>query len=268
MTGSGPPILFITCPGITLEYWLPQVERLRDRFTCITYDLRGHGRSRYDHHAFHTAGLADDLVEILDHAGVQAPLLVGYSAGSSIALQTLLRHPSRAAGAVCVGSYHRINTTYLYVRATAAHWTALAGFSRLISNAVIGSNHVDKQHAAVMRKAARVDCRALAHLYQAALREDMTEVLPLITHPVQLVYGENDRHMLEHYGRPILRLLRNATMTVVPNADHRVPTRQPALFADLVTTFARQSLPSLPRPTNATTLVPEEPAPQPRVDLH
>jgi pimeloyl-ACP methyl ester carboxylesterase len=240
ITGSGPPLLLITPPGLTLEYWAPLVDRLKGRLTCITYDLRGHGRSPYDPREFTTAGLADDLVDLLKRHGLRSATVCSFSAGAPLALQMLLRHPDRAAGAILVGGHYRADTFHLRLRAAAALWLARAGFGRLIVQWSARYHASGPEHLRRMLRAGTADCRALIRLYRAILRDDLTELLPGVRPPVLLVYGQEDRHMLERYGRRMLRLLPAARLSVVPDADHRVPTRQPDRLADLVERFVRE----------------------------
>ena len=44
-TGSGPPLLLITGLGGLGSFWRNQVELFRERFTVVTFDQRGTGRS-------------------------------------------------------------------------------------------------------------------------------------------------------------------------------------------------------------------------------
>ena len=43
--GSGEPLVCIHGVGSYLEAWSGVAERLKDRFTILTFDLRGHGHS-------------------------------------------------------------------------------------------------------------------------------------------------------------------------------------------------------------------------------
>jgi pimeloyl-ACP methyl ester carboxylesterase len=43
--GKGPPILFVHGVGGSRQVWTGVIVRLKSEFTCISYDLRGHGES-------------------------------------------------------------------------------------------------------------------------------------------------------------------------------------------------------------------------------
>lgn len=83
--GSGPPLLLSHATGFHGHIWLPIVERLRDSFTCYSFDTRGHGDSTppasgvFDWRAF-----ADDCRAAVDGFGLVQPYAVGHSAGGAL----------------------------------------------------------------------------------------------------------------------------------------------------------------------------------------
>ena len=75
--------------------WVPHLAR---DFRVVRLDLRGHGESDIPDAArlsFERLGL--DVVELLDHLGIQTAHLAGSSAGAIIAQSVAIRHPQRVA---------------------------------------------------------------------------------------------------------------------------------------------------------------------------
>jgi pimeloyl-ACP methyl ester carboxylesterase len=70
----------------------------------LTYDARGHGASdpAPDPEAYTYEDLADDLVRVLDEAGMERAVLAGASMGAHTAVRLALEHPERVAGLVIV----------------------------------------------------------------------------------------------------------------------------------------------------------------------
>ncbi|WP_158744066.1 alpha/beta fold hydrolase [Acidisphaera sp. L21] len=106
---AGPAILFIHGFGQCHLSWLPQMRsRLAQDFHLITYDLRGHGESdkplaaeRYSANRV----WADDVVAVLDAAGAERAVLVGWSFGGRAAMDALQAYgEGRFAGLNLVGS--------------------------------------------------------------------------------------------------------------------------------------------------------------------
>ncbi|MFE3457805.1 alpha/beta fold hydrolase [Nocardiopsis aegyptia] len=71
----------------------------------IAPDLRGRGRSPLP--GPHGLGAhADDLVAVLDAAGIERTVLVGHSMGAFVSCLTAVRHPDRVAGLLLVDGGH------------------------------------------------------------------------------------------------------------------------------------------------------------------
>lgn len=88
--------------GVTANHLAWQRLASLDRFTVLAPDLRGRGRSGtlpgpagMDRHA-------EDLVAVLDHLALAAPLVTGHSMGGFVAAALAERHPDRVAGTVLV----------------------------------------------------------------------------------------------------------------------------------------------------------------------
>lgn len=70
-------------------------------YRVIMPDLRGSGRSVYREELSWQA-LADDLIALLDHLGIDAAAVGGSSMGSAVALRAALIHPQRVLGLLLV----------------------------------------------------------------------------------------------------------------------------------------------------------------------
>nr|WP_238590258.1 alpha/beta hydrolase [Pseudonocardia sp. AL041005-10] len=70
--------------GQTQAMFAHQLTGLGARRRVVTYDQRGHGVSDKPHHGYRIARLAQDLVELLDHLGLDRADLLGWSMGASV----------------------------------------------------------------------------------------------------------------------------------------------------------------------------------------
>ncbi|WP_422925035.1 alpha/beta fold hydrolase [Singulisphaera sp. PoT] len=93
--GEGPPILFIQGVGVHGDGWLPQVEPLSSRLTCITFDNRGMGRSQPADSNLTVDRMIDDSLAVLTAAGFSSAHIVGHSLGGLVALGFALSKPER-----------------------------------------------------------------------------------------------------------------------------------------------------------------------------
>ena len=98
--GSGPELLFIHGMCGDAASWEGQVARLADRFTCVTYDRRGHTRSAAGTEPESVGTHAADAAALIDALHLTRPAIVGSSGGARIGVELARTRPDLIAGAV------------------------------------------------------------------------------------------------------------------------------------------------------------------------
>ena len=94
-TGAGPAVVLVQGVGVIGNGWAPQAESLASRFTVITLDNRGIGRSTLDDRPLTIEDMAADVLAIADAEGIDAFHLAGHSMGGVIAQQVALTATAR-----------------------------------------------------------------------------------------------------------------------------------------------------------------------------
>jgi pimeloyl-ACP methyl ester carboxylesterase len=100
--GHGPAVLLIAGAGGDAAELAGVADALADEFTITTYDRRGNSRSPRPAGWTQTslAEQADDAAALLSALGQHSAVVVGTSAGGSIALEAALRHPEAVRAAI------------------------------------------------------------------------------------------------------------------------------------------------------------------------
>jgi pimeloyl-ACP methyl ester carboxylesterase len=77
----------------------------RKGYRIVAHDARGHGESDKPHDpgAYGQGVLVDDILRLMDHAGLGRVDLMGYSMGARLALQVALQHPDRVGNLIVGG---------------------------------------------------------------------------------------------------------------------------------------------------------------------
>lgn len=81
--GTGPPLLCMHATGFHGRVWEPFVPQLRERFSVIALDQRGHGDSDKPEGPYEWNKFGDDVLAVVDHLGLEHPVGVGHSAGAT-----------------------------------------------------------------------------------------------------------------------------------------------------------------------------------------
>ena len=93
--GRGRRVTLLHGVGSHLQAWDDVAASLRDRFTLLRYDLRGHGKSGKPPGPYNLDDYVADLAALLDAQPVDRTTLVGFSFGGMIAPAFTVRHPER-----------------------------------------------------------------------------------------------------------------------------------------------------------------------------
>lgn len=95
VVGEGPALFFIHGIGARKTAWAKLTEHLKGDFTCIAYDLRGHGDSPLPDGRFGLDELVDDLEALRARLGIEKAHFAGHSLGGMIGPAYARRYPDR-----------------------------------------------------------------------------------------------------------------------------------------------------------------------------
>ena len=105
-TGDGSPLVWVMGTGMNGDAWHRyQVPEFSSSYRCITFDLRGSGRSECPDGPYSAALLAEDLVGLLDHLGIDDAHFVGFSLGAATLQELALSHPHRTRSVVLMSTW-------------------------------------------------------------------------------------------------------------------------------------------------------------------
>ena len=91
--GKGQPLFLIHGIGAARDTWRFMIPKLREHFTVISYDLRGHGTSPKSSNEFDLQDLVLDLEHLRERLGFEKAHFAGHSLGGMIAPAYALKYP-------------------------------------------------------------------------------------------------------------------------------------------------------------------------------
>jgi pimeloyl-ACP methyl ester carboxylesterase len=95
LEGAGPPLFLIHGIGAARDVWRFLIPLLREHFTVVSYDLRGHGTSPKPDGGFGLDDLVNDLERVRERTGIEQAHFAGHSLGGMIGPAYAREHPER-----------------------------------------------------------------------------------------------------------------------------------------------------------------------------
>ena len=103
--GTGEPVIFMHgsfSRGIIA--FASQIQKFQFSFRGIYPDLRGHGRTEAASMNWITPVLAEDVIGLMDHLGIEQAHIIGHSMGADAAMYCAFNHPGRIKTMTAISS--------------------------------------------------------------------------------------------------------------------------------------------------------------------
>lgn len=250
--GEGPDLLWVMGTGMSGDAWHRfQVPAFVDRYRCITYDLRGSGRSECPDSEYSAAVLADDLVALLDDLGVDEAAMVGFSLGAATIQEAAIRYPERVKAAVLMSTWsstsreHHVRRHY-ESRIYALRNADLDVFKRFAfwmwAPATLDDRYEEflELEAFLGTVSGARDVSGYIGHFAADLAHETLDRLPSISCPVLVVHGEDDLITRPDYNRRVADAIPGAKLATIPRGGHLAYLEQPAAMNGAIEAFLRE----------------------------
>jgi 3-oxoadipate enol-lactonase len=243
--GAGPAVLFSHswfCDG---RQW-PQVPSVVEAgYRVLNLDNRGHRRSGPHQQRFTMWDMADDLVAVLDDAGVDDAVVVGLSVGGFAAVRAALRHPGRVRGLVLADTSAGVAARQGRVKVAALGPLWRTPVRRLVLPVVVsqlfGPTARREQPELVAewrRRFLEQDPLSMLVAVQSLVaRDDVTPRLGEISVPTMVIVGEEDRDPGVGASVSLAARIQGAELVALPDTGHLSALERPEAFADALLGF-------------------------------
>ncbi|MBM6580657.1 alpha/beta hydrolase [Microvirga sp. BT689] len=254
--GKGIPIVFVHEFGGNHWSWEPQVSYFSRRHECITFSARGYPPSDIpgDAEKYSQSRAADDIIGVMDAAGIETAHVVGLSMGAFASLHAALRYPGRIRSAVVAGAGYGSEREYQEFFRRNSEQVA-KGFEERgarVFAPVYGESASRVQFQEkdprgwqlfVERMAQHSDKGAANTMRGVQMRRpslyDLEDELRALQVPLLVVVGDEDDHSIQP-GIFLKRTVPRCGLTMFPKSGHTLNLEEPALFNHLVAEFLAQ----------------------------
>lgn len=235
---DGLPVVLVHGFPFSHEMWEPQLEAQASGCRVVAYDVRGLGRSGVGDGQYTMELFVDDLVRVLDGAGLDRPVVCGLSMGGYILLRALEREPDRVRAAVLCDTKSAADDDEGRLKRARAIRTlkdgGAAAYAEAFAPAVVGSTTRERRPrvvAAVREMIRSNPVRGMVGAQLAMLgRTDTTGALAGIEVPTLVVGGEEDPLTPPSTMRDLADRIPGARLALIPEAGHVVNLENPDAF--------------------------------------
>jgi pimeloyl-ACP methyl ester carboxylesterase len=245
--GRGEPVLLLHGGMSDSREWSLQVDDLSQDHDVIAVDVLGCGGSDDPPEDFGLADHAHLLAGTLQALGVASAHVIGHSLGSVLALALYRDHPQTVGSLVLAGAYAgwagslppqevgaRTQMVLETLQQPVEEWGPL--FLATVHGLEAPPEVLDASMA-ILRD---VRPAASRRLVLALASADLREVLPTITVPVLLIYGQSDQRAPASVAAQLQAAIPGSRLVVLPSAGHAVHLEAPEEFNAATREFLRR----------------------------
>ncbi|MFI6942410.1 alpha/beta fold hydrolase [Streptomyces sp. NPDC050418] len=243
--GEGPPVVFLHGAGDDARLWQPQREALADEFTVVAWDEPGAGRSSDLPGSFGLADYASCLAAVVESLRLGPAHIAGLSWGGTLALEFYRRYADLTTTLILADTYAgwkgSLPAEEVRARVEGARRTLAAppgAFDPAVPGLFAGEPPaayvplLDAMAAAVRPETLRTQLALMAGT-------DQRDLLPAVSVPTLLVWGEEDVRSPLAVARQFRDAIPQAELVVIPGAGHVSSLERPEAFNRAVRGFCR-----------------------------
>lgn len=217
--GAGEPVVLLHGLSGSHRWWRYTTPEVAKRFRVHVPEMVGYGESRGAVRHPSIPEMAGLLVRWLDAAGLERTHFVGHSMGAQVGVHLAARWPDRIGRLVltdAAGIPHPVSveTASEVAGALMRHrsWGRLDFLPTIARDAVLAGP------------------TTLYRSIRSILADDIRPLLPRVSSPTLLIWGEHDPITPVEDGRAIEALVPGARLVVIPDASHNPMADRPAAF--------------------------------------
>lgn len=243
--GVGRPLVLLHGGASDGRLWRPQLASLADEFTVVAWDEPGAGRSADVPAGFALADYADCLAALIESLALGAAHVAGLSWGGTLALELYRRRPELVATLIMIDTYAgwkgSLPEDEVRARVDGARRMLAAPpeqFDPTLPGLFAGDPPADFVPL-LAEMAADVRPQSLRTELLLMAETDQRDLLPRITVPTLLIWGELDARSPLSVADQFATAIPHAKLVVIPGAGHVSNLERPELVNDAVRAFCR-----------------------------
>ncbi|KAK5129494.1 hypothetical protein LTR08_003217 [Meristemomyces frigidus] len=192
---SHAPIVMVHGLGSSQNFYMPVVPLLPD-FRCIAMDTYGAARSKSEGEPLSLPGLAEDVVDLMNHLNINKAVIAGHSMGGTMVCTIAAAHPDRVAGIVAIGPVNpsSVKPEAFQTRIDAVTSHGMEPLANSIPTAATNANSTPLQRALIRELILGQDAAAYASHCRAIMEmREPSGGFGAVKCPALIIAGDEDK---------------------------------------------------------------------------
>jgi pimeloyl-ACP methyl ester carboxylesterase len=243
--GNGRPVVLVHGWSCSRRHYKRQIPELLNHYRVISYDLRGHGDSQVTEHGLTLKRFALDLRELIEYLGLEEVSLVGWSMGAHVIWEHVRQFGCDNLYRLCSidmtpklltdqeWKYGRFGNfgykeTLTVLGAMCEDWESFT--ERYVPMMFSKSGHDQELFDWCLKEARKNTPHVLVNMWIAMSTQDYRPVLPQISVPCLVTYGQESRLYSHRASEYVKEQIPDAELTPFSNCGHALHMESPEKF--------------------------------------
>lgn len=223
-----PTILFIHGLSGSSSAWNTYEEKFKEKYNVISYDLRGHGKSKRfnNYNDYVIENFVDDIHHLLSYVHIRKLFVVSHSFGTLFALDFVLQYQDMILGAIFLSPNFNIGQKWLgivMIPLTAGLHMFWPDNSQKQGRHIDYSKFINTGDWNIPRMIQDVGNTGLkAYLYctKQVCSFNREELLVNLTIPVLVMHGKKDSIFPARNSMELPKKIKNMELIILEKSDH------------------------------------------------
>ena len=240
--GTGQLIIFVHGVGLDRFMWCPVVNELKQKFTCVTFDLLGHGQAPDIEETASLKKFTERLLNLIEKFQPVKPILVGFSLGAMVVKRFVIDNPNLVKGLIITHSVFNRNNEQRKAIEKRLDSVQNNGLNGIIEPAIqrwFTGSFIDSRPPILERVQQTLLENNLSN-YQKAYEvfvfgdRELVPLVDTIKCPCFIITGENDVNSTPSMAHALSRRIKASEVKILRDLAHGAPIEAPTIFAKVI----------------------------------
>ena len=240
--GAGQLIIFVHGVGLDRFMWCPVVDELKQEFTCVTFDLLGHGQAPDIEGTVSIKKFTGRLLNLIEEFQPIKPILVGFSLGAMVVKRFVIDNPNLVRGLVIAHSVFNRNNEQRKAIEKRLDSVQNNGLNGVIEPAIqrwFTGCFIDSRPPILERVRQTLLENNLSN-YQKAYEvfvfgdRELVPLVDTIECPCFILTGENDVNSTPSMAYALSERIKGSEVKILRGLAHGAPIEAPKKFAKVI----------------------------------